>query len=141
MGVCTDSRLSHETGHIEQNMLSNWKEIWRTRGCEVYASQGANALCGDSVTVAVACDATGAIVDVVWCGYACALCMASADAAVHLLWEHGDTKQSISHEQVVAKLGNPQVRRTRQACIELPISSVGEVLAYARGTKQSASVA
>lgn len=103
-------------------------------GLPVFVGSGDNALCGDTLTVAVALEQTPAGTTVVrdarYAGYGCALCLASADVlAEQVRGMEVGAAACLSVEDVKRMWGGLQVGRARIDCVALPVRALAAALA------------
>jgi len=93
-------------------------------------ASGSNAFCGDSLTVELFLDhSSPAIVvsDATYDGFACSLCIASADVLCEKIIGKGlGFISSISLDDVLLWLGGLEAGVTRKKCILLPLELIKE---------------
>lgn len=97
------------------------------------AASGDNPFCGDAleVRVSVASDGGRAVVsEATFDGYACSLCVASADLLMeHLVGMPVDEALRLTAADVLGWWGGLEVGRTRRGCVELPVRLADRALA------------
>lgn len=108
--------------------------IFALAGRQVLEARGDNPFCGDEIEVRVTCvaDEGGDMVieQARFDGYACNLCLASADALMERV--EGMTAaqaESLGFEDLCRWLDGLIVGRTRKGCVELPLNVLARALA------------
>lgn len=103
-------------------------------GLPVYVGSGDNALCGDTLTVAVAIEQAPAgpavVRDVRYAGYGCALCLASADVlAEQVRGMEAGAAARLDVEDLKRMWGGLTVGRARVDCVALSVRALKAALA------------
>lgn len=103
-------------------------------GLPVYVGAGDNALCGDTLTVAVAIEQAPAgpavVRDVRYAGYGCALCLASADVlAEQVRGMEAGAAARLDVEDLKRMWGGLTVGRARVDCVALSVRALKAALA------------
>ncbi|MEC4272541.1 iron-sulfur cluster assembly scaffold protein [Adlercreutzia sp. R25] len=103
-------------------------------GRRVLEAKGDNPFCGDEIEVRITCAADEKgdmlIEQARFDGYACNLCLASADVLMERV--EGMTAAqaaSLGFEDLCRWLGGLTVGRTRKGCVELPLNVLARALA------------
>lgn len=104
------------------------------KGLPVYVGSGDNALCGDTLTVAVAIEQAPAgpavVRDVRYAGYGCALCLASADVlAEQVRGMEAGAAACLDVEDLKRMWGGLTVGRARVDCVALSVRALKAALA------------
>lgn len=88
---------------------------------DVYMADGENPFCGDSLRIAY-CLRDGRIREICYDGYACSLCVASAECTLELV--KGRSREEalgLTAERILAALGGLRVGKSRMKCVELAL--------------------
>lgn len=103
-------------------------------GRQVLSAVGDNPFCGDEIEVRVTCSVDDAGETVIerarFDGYACTLCLASADVLMEQV--EGMTAvqaESLGIDDICRWLDGLSVGRTRKGCVELPLQVLARALA------------
>lgn len=102
----------------------------RTDATAILQADGSNPLCGDSLHMEVAiAGPEHQIAAIAWDGYACSLCCASAEAlARELIGSNIAECTTLTADTLSAFLDGTKPSRSRQACMELPLTALKEAL-------------
>lgn len=103
-----------------------------SRGLRMLTASGDNALCGDALTLAVriGCEGgTSVVQDVRYAGYACSLCLATADVlAQHVRGMDACDAARLTLADVQQMWGGLNVGRARRDCVDLPVRTLRQAL-------------
>ena len=100
-------------------------------------ASGVNPFCGDQLElgVSIAEGPDGVIIEnASFDGYACSLCLASADALLEKAIGMATVQaELIEAQDLIEMLGGAKVGRTRMGCVTLPLRLLREAIASAAG--------
>lgn len=101
-------------------------------GLRVHVAMGDNALCGDTLTIAVsvaARDGRAVVQDVRYAGYGCSLCLATADVLAEQVRGMGAHDAArLALDDVKRMWGGLNVGRARRDCVDLPVRTLRQAL-------------
>ena len=101
-------------------------------GLRVLTASGDNALCGDTLTVAVRVsfdDGHAVVQDMRYAGYACSLCLATADVlAEQVRGMDVRVAANLALDDMKRMWGGLNVGRSRRDCVDLPVRTLRRAL-------------
>lgn len=115
-------------------------KLWRSLSYHVIELSKNNRFCGDEIHMAFAFESpmhaqAPRLVDAIFEGYGCSLCIASADVVIEFLLRGTmivDMETPVDY--LLSHFGDISISKSRRRCVELPISIAAQALEEIRVT-------
>lgn len=127
-----DSAVVERFNNLRFRVENVEQAVCAPQGLHTLTASGDNALCGDALTLAVRIelkDGRPVVHDVRYAGYACSLCLATADVlaqCVRGMDAHDAARLQLADVQQM--WGGLNVGRARRDCVDLPVRTLREAL-------------